>query len=649
MLTARGWSLLIVSVVLTLFGVGLAAGWSPAVPVLGLSLLVWIGFEWSLFQARLRTSAGRIRIERQLMQGGRPVPVIWAGVTATVRLKITLDSRMRLPFVWIEDRVPSGYLDLVGAVKQLVELKPGEPLVLDYEIKPPLPGLLRFEGVNVRIADLAGLFFKRQFVRDACEFLVMPAIRDEEGKHRSEKRINTLPPPGAHRLRRSGGGSELLDLRDYIAGDPPKTIAWKISARRDKLITKEFENDVPVRCVVFLDTSEGMRVGPHWSTPIAKLADCAAAVAQAATANRDLIGLTTFDETDYKIISPARTTTHKLRLMRMTAEAAGLMPTMPQTDPERLVKASLAVASDLYPDLLDSTVNSLPKSMYWKPVSDTRWGWLLLPMMFAPLILSVTFFVAPSLANGYFSLANRIAPNGWGWLFALVFIMFLPFLGYQIWFWYGIRGFFSANRMRTRERKQLGLLFASLDGSGPGTVERTIRDDDFIRVRANRFLTDHFVRLTPTLVDGRGRYRFRSPEKAEILSTAILYAVARARDNEMYVILADLVSLSIDEIQPIVLAIRAARARKHHVLVVIPWPDGLEKPIEIGGPKPLPPKPTLASITRRSLEGGFTKGYTELRRAIVSAGATGVRIDKDEPVKLVLDKMDRLRGVRVRR
>ena len=93
MLTARGWSLLIVSVVLTLFGVGLAAGWSPAVPVLGLSLLVWIGFEWSLFQARLRTSAGRIRIERQLMQGGRPVPVIWAGVTATVRLKITLDSR----------------------------------------------------------------------------------------------------------------------------------------------------------------------------------------------------------------------------------------------------------------------------------------------------------------------------------------------------------------------------------------------------------------------------------------------------------------------------------------------------------------------------------------------------------------------------
>ena len=40
-----------------------------------------------------------------------------------------------------------------------------------------------------------------------------------------------------------------------MPGDPPRTIAWKVSARRDRLITKEFESEVPVRCTLFLDTS----------------------------------------------------------------------------------------------------------------------------------------------------------------------------------------------------------------------------------------------------------------------------------------------------------------------------------------------------------------------------------------------------------
>ncbi|MFO0936947.1 MAG: DUF58 domain-containing protein [Gemmataceae bacterium] len=649
MLTRRGWWLLFIAVILTLFGVGLAAGWTSAIPVLGLSLLIGMAFEWCLFQSRVYSAVGRIRIERQLMQGGRPVPVIWAGMSASVRFSITLESPFRIPFAWIEDRIPAGFQNFTGAASFCGELIPYQPIVLEYTITPPLPGLLRFEGVTIRIADLAGLFFKRLFVRDACEFLVMPALRDEEGKHRSEKRINTLPPPGAHRLRRSGGGSELLDLRDYIPGDPPKTIAWKVSARRDKLITKEFENDVPVRCVVFLDTSDGMRVGPHWSTPIAKLADCAAAIAQAATAHRDLIGLTTFDESDFKILPPARTTTHKLRILRTMSESASLMPALPQLDIERLVKASLSVAGDVYPDLLDSKVNTLPKKMYWLPLSDQWWGWMVLPLIFAPAISAIVFFFFSNIANQFLQLVNRIAPNGLGWLFCLIAIMLLPFIGYQIWFWHGIRGFFSSRRIRTRERKQLGLVFAALDSSGPGTVERTIWDDHFVCVRANRFLTDHHVRLTPTLLDNKGRYRFRSPDKAEVLSSAMLHAFARARDNEMYVILADLVSLTLEEIQPIIKAIRTARARKHHVLVVVPWPDGLQKPVDIGGPRPLPPKPTLAQITRRSLESGFSNSFADMRRALAAAGATVVRIDKDEPVKMVLDKMDRLRGVRVRR
>src|SRR5205807_7342783 len=114
-----------------------------------------------------------------------------------------------------------------------------------------------------------------------------PALVDAEGKTATSKRHNLLPPPGINRLLRPGTGSELLDLRDYLPGDPPKTIAWKVSARRDRLITKDFESEVPVRCTLFLDTSNSVRLGPPGKNALARLVEIAATVAQAAAGTRD--------------------------------------------------------------------------------------------------------------------------------------------------------------------------------------------------------------------------------------------------------------------------------------------------------------------------------------------------------------------------
>src|SRR5439155_22878703 len=118
-------------------------------------------------------------------------------------------------------------------------------------------------------------------------------------------------------------------LRDYLPGDPPKTIAWKVSARRDRLITKEFESEVPVRCTLFVDISHSVRVGPPPLTlpsppaeggegrmsltlppppaeggegrvrgrnALASLVEISAAVAQANAGVRDLTGIGLFDE-----------------------------------------------------------------------------------------------------------------------------------------------------------------------------------------------------------------------------------------------------------------------------------------------------------------------------------------------------------------
>jgi uncharacterized protein (DUF58 family) len=653
LLTARGWWFLTLSAFLTLVGVVGVAWWSGIVPILGLSLLTWFLVEWAVFAYRFRSSADRLAVDRVLLQAGRSVPAVWAGTRFTVHVAVTPCGPARLPFVHLADRPPSDLAVEGGGNAKAFDLRPGEPAVLEYALRADAPGVIRFEGVQVRVADIAGFFYRRLFVRQPVEFLVLPPLTDDEGQHRGTKRFNTLPPPGVHRLRRPGGGSELLDLRDYQPGDPPKMIAWKPSAKRGTLITKEIESEVPVRCVLFLDASNGARVGPPGHAPVVRLAEVAAALAQAAGANRDLVGLTVFDEQTADVTAPARTRVHVVQMLRKLGEAAARLPDPGHTDPDLLARYAHPVARQLYPDLTAREVNSLPFGLYWRPIADSRWLWLVLALFCCPGVL-----IRKEAIEVVARTAATFSGPDWDWAakFALVLaIVFLPpGLAVAIWFFHGVRGMLPPRSTRTARRKQLSALYAALDGAGPGAVERHLNDDESFAERTARFLLDHRVRLPLVLHDEKGHYRFRSEKKVEVLAAGLVRSVTRARDNELYVILADLVEL-VGDLRPLVQAAQVAKARHHQVLVIVPWPADVPPPDERrdgqrtrsagGRGKPL----RIGGLVKSVLVARFHRGYAELRTALARAGATVVRIEEGDPVRLVLDRLDRLRGTRTRR
>lgn len=652
MLTARGWWFFASAVVVAVAGVAGIGAFSATVPILGISLVVWFLWEWAVFAGRFR--AAGFAVDRDLVQGGRVVPAAWAGHAVTVRVSVTLTG-VRLPFVVLEDRRPAD-ANPGSPVVHGCELVPGEPAEFEYTIADPRPGVIRFEGVTVRVADLAGFFYRRVFVRAAVEYLVLPPLADDEGKQRADKRFNTLPPPGVHRLRRPGSGSELLDLRDYRPGDPPKMIAWKASARRDRLVTKEFESDVPVRCVLFLDASEGARVGPSGHAPVVRLAGVAAGVAQAAAGARDLVGLTVFDDDRADAIAPARTQAHVIRVLQAVAEAAGRLPPGGPADPLTAARFAYPVARELYPDLLAADVNSRPFGLFWRPIADSRWFGLVLGLF---ALTSVLVSQLRWLKFAINSAAGLLPASAWwGWKIAAFLAVFIPVLvlpttiAVVIWFVHGVRGFLDPARTRTARRKQLAAVYSVVDRAGPAEIERLLHDDAAFVERTGRFLRDHRVRVPVELFDAAGNYRFKSAGKLRVLADAIVRAVGRARDNELYVVLADVAELG-DSLEPLVAAARVARARHHQMLVLVPWPAGVPVPVEPGRAATKPaekPAPTgLGGVVETVLADQYARGYTDVRTALTRAGAVVVRVGDGDPIRLVLDRLDRVRGARVRR
>ncbi len=128
-----------------------------------------------------------------------------------------------------------------------------------------------------------------------------------------------------------------------------------------------------------------------------------------------------------------------------------------------------------------------------------------------------------------------------------------------------------------RYRKQLAALLSVRYGLAPGGLSALLEDDDAIALLTQRFLGEHQVPYTLPLYDRDGRYLFAAPGKVPVLASALLRAVGRGRDNELFVLLADLLELD-DALDPLLRAVRVAVSRHHQVVVVVPWPTGMRPP-----------------------------------------------------------------------
>ena len=536
MLTARGGWFLTIVVLMLVIGAFVMPYYSVIPALLGVTLLAWFAFEWAVFHTRSNAAVSRLRVTRHVLQGGREVPMLWAGIGFEVH--VAVENPARSVFRYGPDRAAVATEHVSGSSVVFTELLPRESVEIIYTLKSPSPGILRFEGVKVRVADVHGFFYRRVFLRDAIELLVLPPLTDDEGRQRATKRFNTLPPPGIHRLRRPGSGSELLDLRDYRAGDPPKMIAWKPSARRDRLITKEFENDVPVRCVLFLDTSEGVRLGPPGNSLLTRMAGVAAAVAQASAGNRDLVGLTTFDEAEAQGTAPARTKLHMINVLRKLAEVSALQPGVSDVPPDHLTRRAYPLAQELYPELMTKRINSMSLSRLWIPLLDRKYGWIALAIIATNVLLVALFGQWRVWALENAGATTRRLFGSWFWLLKIAvfgywvwFFMFWPaILTFIFWFFHSIRGCFGERKKELVRRKQLSALFSLQDQSGPNAVERYIHDDKAYANRVAIFLQHHLLRCPVPLYDDQGRFRFRCADKAPVLAQAIVRAVS-PRDN----------------------------------------------------------------------------------------------------------------------
>jgi uncharacterized protein (DUF58 family) len=131
---------------------------------------------------------------------------------------------------------------------------------------------------------------------------------------------------GLHRSPRKGFSVEFAEYRPYQPGDDLRYVDWRIVARSDRWVVKQFEEETNLRAAIVLDVSRSMiwRGSPQRLTKLAYAERLVAALALLFLRQRDAVGLVRFDDVVRTAIAPrARTTQWRRIIAALDGPSAG--------------------------------------------------------------------------------------------------------------------------------------------------------------------------------------------------------------------------------------------------------------------------------------------------------------------------------------
>ncbi|HEV8594655.1 MAG TPA: DUF58 domain-containing protein [Thermoplasmata archaeon] len=181
------------------------------------------------------------------------------GQEVEVRLRI-MNEGPRLAALEIFDNVASSLEVVKGRPHLFLDLRQHEAVEVAYTVAPSVKGEYAIGPLLARTRDALGLRHEEERIEGEATLVVAPRMEDVRKVQVHPHRVRSLM--GLVRSRVIGHGLEFFSMRDYEPGDEIRRVNWKASARRDRLLTNEYEAERSGDAILILDARGESEVGP---------------------------------------------------------------------------------------------------------------------------------------------------------------------------------------------------------------------------------------------------------------------------------------------------------------------------------------------------------------------------------------------------
>ncbi|ELK48290.1 DUF58 domain-containing protein [Halobacillus sp. BAB-2008] len=195
----------------------------------------------------------------------------------TVEVEVTMTRRFAYPIYYcvIEEYLPESLKRMDQHLDKFKDLERDEALLEDRKVKrvvfpwfrrkisyryelDKLPrGEHQWKAVRIKTGDFFGFVTKEHVYREASALLVFPFIRPVKMK----ERVYSFEQGASPSFKLNEKHTNMVTgVREYMPGDRFAWVDWKTTARKNEMMTKEFEQEKSVDMVLILNTvrEEGM-------------------------------------------------------------------------------------------------------------------------------------------------------------------------------------------------------------------------------------------------------------------------------------------------------------------------------------------------------------------------------------------------------
>jgi uncharacterized protein (DUF58 family) len=231
----------------------------------------------------------------------------------------------------------------------------GAPAVIVRRVIAKRLGQFSWPKPRARVAGPLGLaWWPKQTTGKVVAVRVVPDL------FRTASEVKGAAALGSRAGISLGGGTEVLRLRDYRPGDPPRVIDWKATARADRLISREFAQEDGLQIVIALDAGRSSALRAGSLDRFGHYVNVAARLAQYAAEREDSVGLLIYADRPLAAMAPARGAAGVARLRALLAssriEAAESNPLYAATRIRSLVRHRSLIV--MLTDIDDTTAQS---------------------------------------------------------------------------------------------------------------------------------------------------------------------------------------------------------------------------------------------------------------------------------------------------
>ncbi len=183
------------------------------------------------------------------------------------------------------------------------DLPPRSEREFTYRVTPWRRGQYQFGDTFVRVQGHLGLLARQIRYSASKAVKAYPSLLDMRRYELALRRDRVLP--AGHRTARTRGiGTEFESLREYAPDDEFRAIDWKATARRGKLIVRQYQEERSQNIVVLLDCGRMMGSVVRELTRLDHGINAAVMLAYAASLKGDKVGFMAFDDSILVFIPP---------------------------------------------------------------------------------------------------------------------------------------------------------------------------------------------------------------------------------------------------------------------------------------------------------------------------------------------------------